>query len=298
MASMARLEQFGIEILHNEPLKKHTSFKVGGPAEYFARPTTIIQLGLCWAEARTKKIPITILGDGTNVLVSDKGIPGMVISTNLFKDIFIQDNQLMVMAGARLSKVAEEACKAGLAGLEFASGIPGTMGGAVYMNAGAYGSEIGDFVVSGLLVDQHLDTIELSRDEMKFGYRSSYMQALDALVLQVKLELTPGDPVAIRDKMNGLNAKRKASQPLNMPSAGSTFKRPEGNFAGSLIEKSGLKGVSIGGAQISEKHAGFIVNTGDATAKDIFDLILKVRHTVYSQHGITLEPEVRLLGDF
>ena len=284
--------------VQEEPLSRHTSFRVGGPAEIFVKPQTTDEfIKISNSIGRfSRPIEFEILGDGTNVLVSDAGLRGIVISTNKMNDIqLLEGGRIRAQAGARLSKVAEAACKAGLAGFEFASGIPGTVGGAVYMNAGAYDHDIGEFCESVTLFDTEIVT--KSGTQMEFGYRHSFVQKRKMLVLDATFQLQPGgDPDKIRDKMNELNNRRRTSQPLDMPSAGSTFKRPPGHFAGKLIQDSGLKGFTIGGAKVSQKHAGFIVNTGNATAQDIYDLIQAVREKVHENFGIWLEPEVKLLG--
>ena len=283
--------------VQNEPLSRHTSFRVGGPAEIFVKPqTTDDFIKICNSVGRfSLPTEFEILGDGTNVLVSDKGLRGVVICTNKMNDIQLLENgRIRAQAGARLSKVAEAACKAGLKGFEFASGIPGTVGGAVYMNAGAYDHDIGEFCESVTLFDQEIVT--KTGVQMDFKYRYSFVQQRKMLVLDAVFQLQEGNPDEIRAEMNRLNNRRRESQPLDMPSAGSTFKRPPGFFAGKLIEDSGLKGFAIGGAQVSQKHAGFVVNTGNATAQDIYDLIQAVRERVHKNYGVWLEPEVKLLG--
>jgi len=284
------------DILHEEPLSGHTTFQVGGPAEFFMQPETTHELTQVWNACRTHDIPLTILGDGSNVLVSDTGIRGMVVSTKRMNKIEISDNgKIHAQAGARLSRVAELACRAGIAGFEFASGIPGTVGGAVYMNAGAYDHDIGEFCESVTMFDN--ETFTKSGTEMEFGYRKSFAQQSSLLILEAVFQLKPGNKTEdIRAKMVELNNRRKNSQPLESLSAGSTFKRPPGFYAGKLIEDSELKGFAIGGAKVSEKHAGFIVNTGNATAQDIYDLIEAVRQRVHNKFNVWLEPEVRLLG--
>jgi len=283
------------DFLQEEPLSRHTSFRVGGPAEIFVKPQTTDELIEIWNFVGRENRPIEILGDGTNVLVSDAGLRGIVICTNKMNGIeLLEGGRIRAQAGARLSKVAEVACKAGLTGFEFASGIPGTVGGAVYMNAGAYDHDIGEFCESVTLFDNKPFT--KTNKEMGFGYRKSCVQQGNILVLETVFQLQPGNTEEIRAKMNELNSRRRASQPLDMPSAGSTFKRPPGHFAGKLIQDSGLKGFTIGGAQVSEKHAGFVINTGVATAQDIYDLIQAVKEKVYENFGVWLEPEVKMLG--
>ena len=281
--------------LTEEPLARHTSFKVGGPAEVFIRPRTTEALAKVWELCRKHDIPLTVLGDGTNVLVADAGLTGVVISTNRMNGIELcENNRIHAQAGARLSKVAETACKAGLTGFEFASGIPGTIGGAVYMNAGAYDHDIGEFCESVTLLKD--DIFVKSGAKMEFGYRKSFAQQGDMLVLEAIFQLKPGKEEDIRAKMTELNNRRRRSQPLDFPSAGSIFKRPPEHYAGKLIQDSGLKGFAIGGAQVSDKHAGFVINTGNATAQDIFDIIEAVRKCVHDKFNVWLEPEVKILG--
>jgi len=283
------------DLLINEPMSRHTSFRVGGPAEILVRPKTTDGLAKIWDICRKHNIPLTIFGDGTNVLVADAGLKGIVVSTNKMNIIKLcKNNRIYAQAGARLSKVAEVACKAGLAGFEFASGIPGTVGGAVYMNAGAYEHDIGEFCESVTLLKDDIFTKQGT--EMGFGYRKSIAQQDSMLVLEAIFQLSPGKEDDIRAKMTELNNRRRQSQPLDFPSAGSTFKRPTGHFAGKLIQDSGLKGFAVGGAQVSEKHAGFVINTGNATAQDIFDLIVTVRRHVHEKYNVWLEPEIKLLG--
>ena len=283
------------DVLAEEPLSRHTSFRVGGPAEVFARPKTTEAFAKIIEACKLHKLPLTILGDGTNVLVMDDGLRGVVISTTKMNEVKILDNnRISAQAGAKLARVAEIAAKAGLTGFEFASGIPGTVGGAICMNAGAYDGTVGDFCESVVLLDKSIFT--KPGTEMGFGYRESIVQNSNLLVLEATFKLNPGNEADIRSKMTDLNNRRRASQPLEFPSAGSTFKRPPGYFAGKLIEDSGLKGFSVGGAQVSEKHAGFVINTGNATAQDIFGLICAVRNRVHENFGVWLEPEVRILG--
>jgi len=285
------------DFLVEEPLARHTSFRVGGPAEILAKPQTTEELTKIWETCRLHNIPLTIIGDGTNVLVADTGLRGVVVSTNKMNDVEIcEDGRMRVQAGGRLSKVAEIACKAGFGGFEFASGIPGTVGGAIYMNSGAFGHNIGEFCESVTLLNDS-GVLVKPGVEMEFDYRKSYAQLYNLLVLEAVFKLSPGGKEEeIRAKMTELNNRRRQTQPLDFPSAGSTFKRPPGFFAGKLIEDSNLKGFTIGGAQVSEKHAGFIINTGTATAQDIFDLITAIRQRVFDNFNVWMEPEVRLLG--
>lgn len=282
--------------LYNEPLSGHTSFRIGGPADVFVLPKTSDELLDVYTKCFLYEIPFTIIGDGSNILVRDKGIRGVVASTKHMDSMEIMpDGRILAAAGARLSKLCEAACKNSFQGLEFASGIPGTVGGAVYMNAGAYGGEIGEFVESVTLYED--TTKSLAKKDLGFGYRKSVFQEQNALILEVRLVLTNGSQDKIRSKMNELNRKRKESQPLDAFSAGSTFKRPVGGFAAELIDRSGLKGFSVGGAKVSEKHAGFIINTGGAKAYDVIRLMEIVKEKVFLDSGVLLSPEVRILGD-
>jgi len=277
-------------------MAKHNTFRVGGAAEVYVSPATLEELVCAVTECRAHNTPFVILGHGSNVLVSDKGLRGVVIQLYPhFCHVLVEETNLYAQAGALLSATATKACNSGLAGMEFASGIPGTVGGAVCMNAGAYGPEIKDICETvTLLMPDNTITIVPARN-MDFGYRHSIVQESGAIVVSATFALLPGDPEAIRAETDELNARRRISQPLEFPSAGSTFKRPEGHYAGKLIEDCGLKGFSIGGAQVSEKHAGFVINTGNATAEDIHTLIAHIQKTVFEQFGVKLEPEVKIL---
>jgi len=289
-------QSLNLEILTDEPLSKHTSFRIGGPAEIFVRPKTKEEFCSLWDVCSQHQIPTTILGDGTNVLVSDSGLKGVVVVTNKMNSITIEEDEITAQAGARLSKLAETACNEGLAGLEFASGIPGTVGGAVCMNAGAYGSEIKDVcALVTMIVNGEVKT--LTNEQMGFDYRKSIVQQGRMVIVEATFKLQKGNTQEIREKMNDLNTRRRTTQPLDFPSAGSTFKRPVGYFAGKLIQDSGLRGFSIGGAQVSEKHTGFIINKGGATANDVIALIKAVREKVHADSGIWLEPEIKMFGD-
>ena len=278
-----------------EPLSRHTSFRIGGPADMFFLPACADELVDIYKKCQKLGCPFTLIGDGTNVLVVDKGIRGAVVSTKHMNGYKLtEDGQLRAFAGARLSELSWEAYNMSFDGLEFASGIPGTIGGAVYMNAGAFGSEICDFVESVVAFGEEKHVF--SKEEMEFGYRKSILQDGSLIVLEVNLNLQIGVKSEIKKKMAELNSRRKESQPLDSLSAGSTFKRPPGGFAAELIDKAGLKGMQIGGARVSDKHAGFIVNTGNASAKDVLDLMEAVQQKVYESSGVFLEPEVRVLG--
>ena len=284
-------------VMLNEPMKNHTSFRTGGEADIFVSPDSIKSLKDVIKLFRENDIPFYIFGNGSNMLVSDRGIEGAVIQIrNVFSSIEVKENKITSGAGAILSAVSNAALENSLTGFEFASGIPGSFGGAVFMNAGAYGSEIKNVIKSVLVLNENLELEELSKDRLELGYRSSIFQKNNYIILGGTIELETGNKDNILSEMNELNAKRREKQPLNFASAGSTFKRPEGYFAGKLIEDSGLKGKKIGGAQVSEKHAGFIVNTGTATTDDIINLMDFCKKTVYEKFGVMIEPEVRITG--
>lgn len=283
----------------HEPMKKHTTFRIGGPADYYLCPHSTEELQKILQICRENKLEFFILGNGSNLLVSDKGYRGVVIQLwKNFSDIETEDNTITVKAGALLSKVAAEALEESLTGMEFASGIPGTMGGAVMMNAGAYGGEMKDIIREVTVLTREGELLTLSKEEMNFGYRTSVVKEKGYVVISAVLQLRKGDREEIRKVMDELKERRVTKQPLDMPSAGSTFKRPEGYFAGKLIKDAGLRGFSVGGAQISEKHCGFVVNKGDATAADVLGLIGEVQKRVQEKFGVALEPEVKFLGEF
>ncbi len=288
-------------LLTEEPMAKHTTFRIGGPAEIFAAPQTRDELIQIIRICDETAAPCLIIGDGANMLVSDKGIRGVVVQTSNINSIEIENDTLTADTGARLAKISDAACKAGLTGLEFACGIPGTVGGAVYMNAGAYGREIKDVCESVTVYDRENEpgaaSIKvLSNADMQFGYRQSALQSNPRYVaLGAAFKLTYGKTETIRAEMDVLLAKRKESQPLEYPSAGSVFKRPPGHFAGKLIQDAGLMGFLIGGAQVSTKHAGFIVNKGGATAEDVLKLIEHIQKTVSDKFNVNLEPEIKVI---
>ena len=283
----------------HEPMKKHTTFRIGGPADYYLCPHSTEELQKILQICRENKLEFFILGNGSNLLVSDKGYRGVVIQLwKNFSDIETEDNTITAKAGALLSKVAAEALEESLTGMEFASGIPGTMGGAVMMNAGAYGGEMKDIIREVTVLTREGELLTLSKEEMNFGYRTSVVKEKGYVVISAELQLRKGDREEIRKVMDELKERRVTKQPLDMPSAGSTFKRPEGYFAGKLIMDAGLRGFSVGGAQISEKHCGFVVNKGDATAADVLGLIGEVQKRVQEKFGVALEPEVKFLGEF
>lgn len=288
----------GSGIFMEEPMKKHTTFRVGGPADVLVQPdetALTAVLGLC----RQYHVPYSFIGNGSNLLVGDKGIRGVVIEmTEPMGNIEVHGTQITAQAGAMLSKIANTAASNGLGGMEFAAGIPGSVGGAVVMNAGAYGGEMKDIIERVYVLDENGAQLELDRDALNLGYRHSCIPEKKYIVTKVVLELVPRDEVEIRSKMKELNEKRAEKQPLQYPSAGSTFKRPEGYFAGKLIMDAGLRGYQVGGAQVSEKHCGFVINKGDATAADICQLMRDVSDKVQAQFGVVLEPEVKMIGEF
>ena len=285
-------------VLIGEPLARHTSFRIGGPADYFVTPSNEEQIRAVVRICRENAIPFFVIGNGTNLLVSDTGYRGVILQIyRNFSEIRIEGCTISAQSGALLSSIAQAARKEGLTGLEFASGIPGTIGGAAVMNAGAYGGELKDVVKTVRLLDIANDKTDiLTAEEMQFGYRTSIVSKKERIVLGAELELEKGDPQEIQDRMEELRQKRVSKQPLDVPSAGSTFKRPEGYFAGKLIMDSGLAGFRVGGAMVSPKHCGFVVNTGGATAEDVLSLIRQVREKVFREYGVMLEPEIRMLS--
>ncbi|OUN92580.1 UDP-N-acetylmuramate dehydrogenase [Blautia sp. An46] len=286
-------------VYRNEPMRKHTTFRIGGPADFYLCPHSAKEIQKTVAICREEELPYFILGNGSNLLVSDQGYRGVVIQ--LWKnvsDILVEGCRIRAKAGASLAKIAGEALEEGLTGMEFAAGIPGTLGGAVVMNAGAYGGEMKDILQEALVMDEQGEIFTLKKEELHLGYRTSIIKEKGYIVLAAALELKPGDRKEIKEKMDELKQRRVEKQPLDMPSAGSTFKRPEGYFAGKLIMDAGLRGFSVGGAQISEKHCGFVVNTGKATANDVLTLIREVQKRVRDKFGVELETEVKFLGEF
>ena len=285
-----------LEWVCDEPMAKHTSFRIGGPARRMAFPKTREQLVVLAGLLQEAGIEPLLLGNGTNLLVADEGLDTVVINTSAQLSRVEQTGEceLTADAGVSLCQLALFAWKQGLAGLAFAHGIPGTLGGGVVMNAGAYGGELKEVIadVTALYPD---GVRTLTADEMGFSYRHSVFSSGEGIVLGAKLKLEPGDPNAIKAKMDELMARRKESQPLEFPSAGSTFKRPPGHYAGPLIESCGLKGARIGGAEVSCKHAGFVVNAGGATCADVLALMEKVQKTVFDTYGVLLEPEVKIV---
>ncbi len=280
-------------ILLGEPMSRHTTFRIGGEADCFVEIESTEQLMQLKRYLQMVEQPCLVLGNGSNLLVSDKGYEGVVLHVGShMQRIEVQGNRMVVQAGALMSQVARTACEQGLTGMEFASGIPGTMGGGVIMNAGAYGGEISQVVTQVKVVDREGNVLELDNATMEFGYRTSAIKYQPFTVVEVTLQLAPGEREAIQSRMEELAAKRREKQPLEYPSAGSTFKRPEGYYAGELIMKSGLRGYQIGGARVSDKHCGFIINTGKATYEDVRDLIAHVQERVKACFGVDLETEV------
>ena len=285
-------------ILFDEAMKKHTSFKIGGPADVMIIPQTEEQLIEGVKICRDNNIDFYIMGNGSNLLVRDGGIRGVVIKVNDGLDsIEIKDNKIFCQAGASLTAVSRRAYKHSLKGMEFANGIPGTIGGAITMNAGAYGGEMKDIVKKVRVIDRDNNILELTNEEMNFRYRGSRVADEGLIVLGVEIELEHGDYDEIGRTMRELIQRRTSKQPLELPSGGSTFKRPEGHYAGKLIEDAGLKGLIHGGAQVSDKHCGFIVNIDNASCKDVLNLISIVQKTVKDKFGVDLEPEIKIIGE-
>lgn len=290
----------GEENVHvDEPMKEHTTFRIGGPADFFLTPGNWEELAGILNVCSVEKLPYFILGNGSNLLVSDSGYRGVVIQLcRNVNDIIVEDTCIRAQAGALLSGIAAAAKNASLTGFEFAGGIPGTLGGAVVMNAGAYGGEMKDVITEVTVMNREGRIFEIPAEEMAFGYRTSIVKEAGYFVLEAKISLKRGDAEEIKSRMRELTEQRTGKQPLDFPSAGSTFKRPEGYFAGKLIMDSGLRGYRVGGAQVSEKHCGFVINAGGATAKDVRTLIQNVSDIVYEKYKVRLEPEVKFLGEF
>jgi UDP-N-acetylmuramate dehydrogenase len=292
--------EFGSDrVLLEEPMKRHTTFRIGGPAEVFVMPGNLEEVQRILEICRTEDLPYFILGNGSNLLVSDRGYRGVVIQLDRnFGEVKVEGTEIHASAGALLSTIAVAARRASLTGFEFAGGIPGTLGGAVVMNAGAYGGEMKDVLRKVMVMDQSGKVFEIPAEELQMGYRTSIIKTAGYIVLGAVLSLKEGNLEEIKMLTRKLSEQRTSKQPLEYPSAGSTFKRPEGYFAGKLIMDSGLRGYRVGGAQVSEKHCGFVINTGDATAEDVRCLMKHVTEIVYAKFGVTLEPEVKFLGEF
>lgn len=293
-----RFKKISPKLTENEPMKNHTTFKIGGPADMYVSVGSVDELSSLIKLAKETKTPYTVIGNGSNILVGDNGIRGLVIEigSNL-ACCETDDDKIYAQAGTLLSKIASLAASNSLSGMEEISGIPGTLGGAIYMNAGAYGGEIKNVIKNVTYVDSDGEIITVTGDECNFGYRQSIFTDGQKFIVSSELELKKDDKSAISERMADFRKRRCDKQPLTYPSAGSTFKRPEGYFAGALIEQAGLKGYSIGDATVSDLHAGFVINCGDATAKDVLDLISHIQKTVYDKFGVKLEPEVRILGE-
>ena len=286
-------------VLVDEPMKRHTTFRIGGPADFFLLPSTVDEVRGILEICREEELPYFILGNGSNLLVSDKGYRGVIIQLyRNFSNISVEGNEICASSGALLSQIAAAARNASLTGFEFAGGIPGTLGGAVFMNAGAYGGELKDVLKEAVVMTEQGEILTLPVEKLDMGYRTSRIKKAGYLVLEARLVLEQGDMDKIIDITKDLTEKRVSKQPLEYPSAGSTFKRPEGYFAGKLIMDAGLRGYQVGDAQVSEKHCGFVINKGNATAADVLTLIDNVREKVQEQFGVTLEPEVKFLGEF
>ncbi len=284
--------------LEQEPLRNHTTFRIGGPAKYYAVPTSVEEIREAISFAGEKEIPYMTIGRGSNILFADEGYPGVIIEIGKgMEQIHISDTgSVVAQAGVSLSALASAVARESWSGLEFAGGIPGTLGGGVTMNAGAYGGEIKDCILSAKVMDTEGNLLTLDKEQLQLSYRSSIVQKQSYLVLEATFQLEKGDKETILETMKDFNGRRRDKQPLEYPSAGSTFKRPEGYFAGKLIEDAGLRGYRVGDAQVSEKHCGFVINRGNATAKDVCQLMEDVQAKVYETFGVMLEPEVRMIG--
>lgn len=286
------------QLLTAEPMSKHTSFRIGGPADLLAMPKDEAELAALLTRAGEQAVPVTLMGNGSNLLVRDKGIRGLVIKLgNMLSDIVVCGSTITFGSGVSLAMASKKAAEFGLSGMEFAVGIPGSIGGAVYMNAGAYDGEMANVVTKVRVMDALGNMRELGAEQLDFAYRHTALQGSNLIVTAVTVELQQGDKEAILAKMADFSNRRITKQPLELPSAGSMFKRPVGYYAGTLIDQTGLKGYTVGGAQVSEKHAGFVVNVGGATAADVLQLISDVQEKVFAAHGVRLEPEVMLLGE-
>ena len=290
-----RLGEQGVRV--NEPMARHNTFRIGGPADVFAMPSNTDELVFVLRTCRDADVPCFVLGNGSNLLVRDGGIRGVTLSMARMTEMTLEGDKITAQGGAMLPVLSKFALKHSLSGLEFAEGIPGSVGGSVAMNAGAYGSEISDIFCHATLIDAQNQTITLSNADMAFSYRKSTAQAAGMVVAEAVFALNPAENTEIAALMADLRAQRISKQPLDKPSAGSTFKRPPGKFAGKLIMDAGLRGFAIGGAQVSEKHCGFIVNKGGATANDVLALMEHVVRVVREKFSITLEPEVKIVGE-
>lgn len=287
------------KVLTDELMSRHTTFKIGGAADYFLQPTSVMEIAGILKVCKEENVPYFVLGNGSNLLVSDKGYRGVIIQ--LFRnmnEIEVKGTEIRAAAGALLSGIAAAAKNASLTGFEFAGGIPGTLGGAVVMNAGAYGGEMKDVLKEVTVMTKEGEILTLPAEKLELGYRTSIIKKEEYLVLEAVLTLKEGNQEEIKARMRELTEQRVSKQPLEYPSAGSTFKRPEGYFAGKLIMDSGLRGYRVGGAQVAEKHCGFVINAGNATAADVVQLMNDVSKIVEEKFGVVLEPEVKFLGEF
>lgn len=293
------LEKICLEnIKKDEPMSKHTSFKIGGPVDLMVMPRSVEEVQHAINICREEKITYYIVGNGSNLLVRDKGIRGVVIKiADNFNRVDIERNKVTAQAGILLSTLSNMVAKSGFCGFEFASGIPGTLGGGIAMNAGAYGGEMKDVLLGASVIDDRGNVIYLDHNELELGYRESIVQKKDYIVLEADMEFEEGNYDEIKEKMRDFTHRRKTKQPLHLPSAGSTFKRPTGHFAGKLIEDAGLKGVRVGGAEVSSLHSGFCVNIGNASAEDVILLIKLIQKTVRDKFGVELHPEVKIVGE-
>lgn len=281
----------------NEPMKNHTSFRIGGPADILVLPETVEEVRKTIILCKEKGVPLFILGNGTNLLIRDQGIRGIVMKlAQNFNDAKVDKNIMWCKAGMGLNLVAKTALEHKLSGLEFAHGIPGTLGGATVMNAGAYGGEMADIITKVTVIDYDGNIYDMQKAELEYSYRQCILQKGDKILLEVEMELAPGNYDIIRSKMEDFLNRRRQKQPLHLPSAGSAFKRPPGNYAGYLIEKAGLKGFRIGGAMVSDLHAGFIVNVDNATFEDVLNLINHIKKEVQEKFGVLLEPEIKIIN--
>ncbi|MEG1887040.1 MAG: UDP-N-acetylmuramate dehydrogenase [Oscillospiraceae bacterium] len=290
-------QEYNQSISFNEPMSRHTSFLIGGPADAFIEVENKLKLREILNAVKPLALPVTILGNGSNLLVSDKGIEGIVIKLSADSQIYLKnETEIFAGAGASLLSLCKFARKNALSGLEFAFGIPGTVGGAVYMNAGAYGGEMKDVIVSTEHLNKLCEFETFGKEKLLPGYRTSVYKNSDLIITEASIRLEKSDADDIGRKMDELMARRCEKQPLNLPSAGSVFKRPKGMFAGAMIEHCGLKGYCVGGAEVSEKHAGFIVNKGDATCQDVLNLIDEINDRIYAKYSMKLETEISFIG--
>ncbi|MBQ8920205.1 MAG: UDP-N-acetylmuramate dehydrogenase [Acidaminococcaceae bacterium] len=291
-------ENTGAQVRLDEPMSNHTSFHIGGPADLLVIPGNMEDVRSVLRIAQEHAIPLTVLGNGSNVLVRDKGIRGIVLKLGNALKYWKQEGNIFTFgSGISLAQCCRIIGEAGFTGMEFAVGIPGSLGGAVFMNAGAYDGEMKNAVMSVLVLTSDGELKTLAKDDLQFSYRHSALQGSDAIVLEVKLQVSAGDKTAIQAKMADFNQRRISKQPLELPSAGSTFKRPEGHFVGAMVEQSGLKGFRIGGAEVSKKHAGFIVNVDRATAADVLQLMAYIQDRIMKDYSVQLVPEVLVLGE-